>query len=215
MAESHLENICSHWVKFNLMQKKDFIQRCVIAHISSTNKDGGDVINRAERYWDRLSERGYGEAKQLKTENQNTDWYKKLSIYQKEWFDKFWAAFCTTGFSGGKQGAAMRWGQLGELNADDYGHIVSAARKESERRPETVLQGTTPIMAQGWLNARRYDDHITEKETSQARQVSKEGEKVKAIIAEIAHFKKIGNEFSMAEAKRLEIKLENIRGKIK
>lgn len=132
------------------MTKKQFIQQIVIralpeiAHLSST-------IQYAEQLWDSLNYYGYGADKTAKP-LENLDYYKELSENQRLAFDKFWAAFK---HKQGRNGAAMRWMQLGELDAEHYKSIIDAAKQEAlkPRNKDQVRQ-----MAQGWLFERRYED---------------------------------------------------------
>jgi len=36
--------------------------------------------------------------------------------------------------------------------------MIRAAKEEAKQRPALIAQGTTPIYAQGWITARRWED---------------------------------------------------------
>jgi len=136
------------------MKKRDFIQASAAHFMVAVNWDVNKAIDYAERLWQRLGERGYGESKPHEPKAVGEDYYSKLSPDMQAAFDKFWLAF---GYKSGKQGAAMRWYQFGEMPPDKCQKIIKAAAATAVERkklpPEQV-----PIMAQGWLNALRFDD---------------------------------------------------------
>lgn len=190
------------------MNKKDFIQRCVANSILHTNASGDDIITRAERYWDRLDKRGYGNSKSYEPRATGKNWYKELSAYQKEWFDKFWIAY---NLKRGKDGAAMRWFQLGEPSQVEYEKIVNAAKLEAENRPALMAQNVTPMMAQGWLSNRRYADHIEPEGSKINPEVQKRMAEMMDIQSDITHFSKMDDDFSKKEVIRLKEKLSLLK----
>lgn len=133
------------------MNKKDFIQRMVIA--CKPRLDNRDAaIHYAENVWSSLSAAGYGDAKPGKR-RESIDHYSQLTEYQKEWFDRFWSAF---NLKMDKQGACISWIKLGELDKSEYQKIIDAAKAEA-LRPRRKEE--TRIYAQGWLSQRRFDDY--------------------------------------------------------
>jgi hypothetical protein len=134
------------------MTKKQFIQQIIIRALPEI-KNLSATIQYAEQLWENLNFYGYGADKAYEPrENQN--YYKQLSETQRKAFDKFWDAFK---LKQGRDGAAMRWLQMGELSSDQYTQIIEAAKQEAKR---PLAQGQTRKFAQGWLMERRYDDFI-------------------------------------------------------
>lgn len=133
------------------MRKADFIQHVLIRSLPPLEKVG-DGVAYAESLWTELSRLGYGAAKQA-APTENINHYKALSDNQRQWFDSFWKAF---DYKHDRNGAAMRFGQLGELDESEYKTIVAAAKKEAKR---TLPSGQSRKMAQGWLADMRYNDY--------------------------------------------------------
>ena len=133
------------------MNKKDFIQRTLIRR-SPLEADIDASIDYAEKVWHSMCKRGYG-AIERQSERDVVDYYKKLTVFQKEHFDNFWLAF---GYKEGKQGAAQSFLKLGELSEPEYLHITKAAKAENSKPRD---QNSTRKMAQGWLSLRRFDDY--------------------------------------------------------
>lgn len=193
------------------MNKRDFIQRCVSNAINQTGKEQDeDVITRAERYWERLSQRGYGASKQHVPRDKNKNGYNQLTPYQKQWFDQFWNAFS---YKHGRSGAAIRWHQMGELPQGDYEHIVDAAKAEAASRPEKVAQKITPIMAQGWLNNSRYEDHQRKQDTNAKQTESKRQEKIIDLKRDLAFYTTQDSNFARDEVKKIRVRLKKMEVK--
>jgi hypothetical protein len=131
------------------MSKKRFIQDYIIRLHPPIDAVQG-CIYEAENVWEIIQKAGYGT--EQSTPRQNKDYYAELNSFQREWFDKFWQAFS---YKKGRDGAAMRWGQLGNLSIDDYKKIIIAAERESKI---IIPSGTVRKMAEGWLFERRYAD---------------------------------------------------------
>jgi len=161
------------------------------------------AIRYAERLWERLSECGYGEGRRTGPRPLD-DHYRALTPRQREWFDRFWSAY---NHKQGKQGAAMRWGQLGELDDDTYRQIVEAAGKEAQR---PLPPGQVRKMAQGWLTERRWEDHAgPRREPGDERQ-----ETLRRLAAELAHARRMaerGDDYWAGEAERLEDEIRQLR----
>lgn len=80
---------------------------------------------------------------------------KKLEGKRKASFEKFWETF---GYKKGRAEAIDAWAAIPQLTDALMEQILSAARKEAERRPEIQSAGRTPIYAQGWITGRRWED---------------------------------------------------------
>lgn len=80
---------------------------------------------------------------------------KKLEGKRKQSFEEFWEAFA---YKKGKAEAIDAWAAIPTLTDGLVGQILTAARREAERRPETISAGRTPIYAQGWITGRRWED---------------------------------------------------------
>lgn len=136
------------------MSKRRFIQSAApIMLLLHADKPCVDkAVHWAERLWDKLTERGYGASKAPESRAAQNH-YEQLSPRQRDWFDRFWAAF---NHKHGRNRAAMRWAQLGELPNDKYQHIVDAAAREAGRQ---LPQGQSRKMAEGWLADLRWQDY--------------------------------------------------------
>ncbi len=117
----------------------------------------GDAIKYLERLWDALTHHGYGEAKEAKPSHKK-DWFNALPAKQKKWFTDFWNAF---NYKQGRNEAAMAWGEMGHKTDQEYLQIINAATKESQR---ILPQGQARMMAQGWINKKRFMDYQPKKE---------------------------------------------------
>ena len=136
------------------MTKKQFVQHIIIRALPEIDRLSG-TIQYAEQLWENLSYYGYGEEKNAKP-RESRDYYKELSEHQRMAFDKFWSAF---NYKKDRNGAAMRWLQMGELSHEQYQFIIDAAKQEALKSPS---HGQVRKMAQGWLFERRYEDYTPE-----------------------------------------------------
>lgn len=134
------------------MTKKQFIQQIIIRALPEIQNLPA-TIQYAEQLWDRMSHYGYGADKENRP-RESQDYYKKLSDHQRLTFDQFWAAFK---YKKDRNGAAMRWLQMGELDAAQYQQIIEAAKQEALK---ALPHGQVRKMAQGWLFERRYEDFV-------------------------------------------------------
>ncbi len=132
------------------MSKKRFIQSVVIRSLPEPGKLA-QAVAYAEQLWDGLSSHGYGADKMEPRDNK--DWYQQLSARQRKYFAAFWTSF---NYKNGRNGAAMRWHQLGELSDEQYQQIIDAAAKEAQKQ---LPPGQARKMAQGWLQEKRYQDY--------------------------------------------------------
>jgi len=141
------------------MSKKRFIQAVIIRSLPELPKLPA-AIKYAEDLWDALTRHGYGQPTEGKPQT-GKDWYRELSERQRKWFAAFWNAF---GHKQGRNEAAMRWYQLGELTDEQYRQIVEAARKEASKQ---LAPGQVRKMAQGWLFEKRYLDYAPDERVKQ------------------------------------------------
>ena len=172
--------------------------------------EGDKIIAWAEARWALLSERGYGDSRPHQPRATGKNWYKELSSFQLEWFDQFWNKFAK---KDDRNGAAMRWYQMGELSIEEYQHIVYAAGITAKERPELIAQGLTPIHGQGWLNKRRFDDIPKQQDTKAKQTVSKQQEKIIDLRRDLAHYASIDSDFARDEVERIKQRLEKLEGK--
>jgi hypothetical protein len=141
------------------MSKKRFIQAVVIRSLPELPKLPA-AIKYAEDLWEALTRHGYGQPVESKPQA-GKDWYRELSERQRKWFSAFWLAF---GYKQGRNEAAMRWHQLGDLTDEQYQQIVDAARKEAGKQ---LAPGQVRKMAQGWLFEKRYMDYAPDERVKQ------------------------------------------------
>ena len=80
---------------------------------------------------------------------------RKLSGKRLESFEKFWTAF---NYKKDKASAADAWMEIPALTNSLVVVICKAAEATASARPELIAKGRTPIYAQGWLSARRWED---------------------------------------------------------
>ena len=132
------------------MTKKQFIQQIIIRALPEINNLSA-TIQYAEQLWESMNYYGFG-ADKVPEPRGNQNYYQQLSEKQRVAFDKFWDAFK---LKQGRDGAAMRWLQLGELTSEQYKQIIEAAKQEAQR---PLAQGQSRKFAQGWLMDRRYED---------------------------------------------------------
>jgi hypothetical protein len=133
------------------MSKKRFIQAVIARSLPSTDKRQA-ALSYAESLWAWLDQQGYG-ADRTGQPRVSKDWVGEMNERQKRWFNGFWVAFQ---LKKGRNEAAARWIQLGELSDADYQQIIDAATKESRRQ---LPPGQARKEAQGWLFEKRYNDY--------------------------------------------------------
>jgi len=164
------------------MSKKRFVQQVMIRSLPAIDKIP-EAIGYAESLWDALSTAGYGEATTA-LPRETKDWYKSLSEQQKKYFTLFWAAFK---YKHGRDGAAMRWAQLGELSDGAYKNIIKAAESEGLRQ---LPKGQSRMMAQGWLAEKRYADY----QATQPTKTQHKNHKINTLNAELNGIKILYNQ---------------------
>ena len=86
---------------------------------------------------------------------------KRLEGKRLGTFLLFWDAF---DYKTGRAEAADAWLEIPTLTEKIVSDILSAAKKEAERRSKIKADGKTPKMAQGWISGRRWEDEDQEAE---------------------------------------------------
>jgi hypothetical protein len=192
------------------MHKKDFIQAASIQFMPELQWDVDKSIAYAEKLWARLSEKGYGEPKQTGP-RETEKAYDKLTPVMKTAFDLFWIAF---DYKAGKDGAAARWLQMGELPKAEYDAIIAGAKREAQRR-KTLPEGQTPIMAQGWLTGRRWLDHAATPTDQRQQAQGARDLALRKLHGDLAHAKQmrdqIGGDYWQGEVEKLTQQLRDLR----
>ncbi len=199
------------------MHKRDFIQQAVLQFLPMTlGKDGkGNVdlaIAMAEKCWDKLTARGYGDIKQ-QGPREIPKAYDQLGKTpdMKAAFDLFWAAF---DYKSGRDRAAARWLQMGVLEKFEIDQIIQAAKREAAAR-KNLPDGRVPKMAEGWLTERRWLDN-TETSTDQAqKQQNQKQQQQRQVNQDLAHAKRMaddtGDPYWYNEADKLTEQLRQMR----
>lgn len=100
--------------------------------------------------------------KPLSDKSNGAEFYKtkkgrKLKGKRLETFNLFWEAFS---YKSGKAAAADSWMDIDELKDSLVNRIIQTAKREAAERPLILAKGKTPIMAQGWITARRWEDEV-------------------------------------------------------
>ena len=80
---------------------------------------------------------------------------RKLEGKRLQTFLKFWEIF---NYKKDKASAADSWIDIPELTNSLVDEICEAAKVEADGRQEIINKESTPIYAQGWLTARRWED---------------------------------------------------------
>lgn len=164
-------------------EKQKFIRHTTVMLVAChyQHPDTDRAIGWAEALWSKLMEKGYGEKSEPpESQGLKEDWYNKLSVDQQRWFCAFWDAFA---HKTGRNRAAMRWHELGDLTDEQYRKIVAAAKTEAERE---MSAGQVRKMAEGWLSERRWDDHAVNDYATQAKE---RRERYSKATADFAHAK--------------------------
>lgn len=172
-------------------EKQKFVRLAAIVLVAAHHRqpDADNAIKWAEELWKKLAQRGYGEKSEPpESQGLKDDWYNKLSTDQQRWFCAFWDAFA---YKTGRNRAALRWHELGELTDADYRKIVAAAKTEAERGVPT---GQVRKMAEGWLSERRWDDHAANDYATQAKE---RRERYSKAVAEFAHAKSMRDNLNL------------------
>lgn len=189
------------------MEKVRFIRQTAAFFVAShvERPDAARAITWAEALWDKLSARGYGVPDKETKPREAKDYYAELSENQQKWFCAFWQAFA---YKQGRNDAAMRWDQLGELSDAEYRHIVEAAKVEAAR---VLPQGQVRKMAQGWLFEQRWKDY--EPVTAVAPAVNK-GVELSNLMAGLVQAKRMVTMASEPERDFWNKKITQLEGEI-
>lgn len=193
------------------MKKAEFIQNAAIEFMPQCAWNTDKAIAYAERLWQRLNEKGYGDKKPSQPRD-IAKAYDKLNPVQKTAFDLFWLAFDLKSCS--KDKAAMRWLQLGDLPKAEYDQIIAAAKltaKERKQQPE----GHIPKHAEGWLSDRRWLSYQTSETEKLQKQVGEKQQQLSKLSGDLAHAKKMAemskDEWWRGEVDRLEQAMRDAR----
>jgi hypothetical protein len=136
------------------MNKRQFVQG-MITRLAPKLHEFDRALAYTEGLWDRLQAKGYGSPEPTGP-RESVDWYAKLQGAAREQFDAFWEAY---GLKKDRNGAAMRWYQLGDMTAAQAATIVNAAAADRKQWAETAQPGQVRKMAQGWLHEQRWHDY--------------------------------------------------------
>lgn len=187
------------------MSKKRFIQAIVIRSLPPLTKLA-ECIAYAEQTWDKLTQLGYG-AETANQPRESKDWVAALTGVQAASFQTFWEAFA---YKKGRNDAAMRWYQLGELSPHEYQVIIDAANKEALR---ALQPGQVRKMAQGWLFERRWLDHAMKPVVNKQSKIVA----LNQLNSEIMAMQKLYNYNQepalLEQIDRLRVQFEDIKGK--
>lgn len=133
------------------MSKKRFVQDMIIRSMPPPERVAAGV-RYAETIYDELTRLGYGAPKQAKA-REAVDHYAELTGFQRDWLDKFRAAYGIK--YAPRSRTALAWLKLPEQGEAFYQRIIDAARIEATLR---TTRDTTAPYAELWLNERRYED---------------------------------------------------------
>ena len=173
------------------------------------------AIELAKNLWQRLdahTDKPSGKGRSAKPREPEQDYYQQLNDRQRQAFDAFWRGF---GFKQGRNGAAMRFLQLGEVSDEEYRHIINAAKAESNK---TLPAGQSRKMAQGWLAERRWLDYV-EPGSPPASQAQERAVQYAKLQNDLVHAKRMSElltttdevAFWQAEAAQVLAKIEVLR----
>jgi hypothetical protein len=106
---------------------------------------------------------------------------RKVTGWKLRTFEDFWDTF---GYKKGKAEAADSWLDISGLTEEQVrSEILPSARREAYRRQGLIDRGLTPIMAQGWLSGRRWEDEVESPKTSEVDVLPKRTEEEWQAIA--------------------------------
>lgn len=179
------------------MQKRDFIQQAVLQLLPQTKRDDTGkwdtdlAIAMAEKLWDKLSARGYGDSKP----NGPREIPKAYDQLRKNptllaGFDLFWLAF---DYKHGKDRAAARWLQLGPMSKTELDIILAAAKREASARKQ-LPEGRVPKMAEGWLTERRWLDHAETETDHSTKLQAQRAQHLRQLKQDLAHAKRMADD---------------------
>ncbi len=192
------------------MKKRDFIQQAATEFLPQVDWDLDKSIRYAEKLWHKLDSKGYGDSKQSGPQPVSKA-YDKLNDPQKTQFDLFWRAFA---YKQGRDRAAGAWLKLGTLTKDQHLQIIKAARIEAQNR-KNLPEGRTPIMAEGWLSHRRFQDQAETAADHNQQQQQQAAAKIREITSALNHAKQMSqnteDDYWPGEVERLTEQLIQLR----
>ncbi|WP_028489020.1 hypothetical protein [Thiothrix lacustris] len=200
-----------------MSDKQKFVRSTAALFVACHHEkpDAGRAIQWAASLWKKLTEAGYGDKQgESKPRSPEADYCQQMSERQRKLFDQFWGAF---NHKQGRNGAAMRWLQLGECKDDEYRQIISAAKAEAAK---PMQPGQVRKMAQGWLTERRWLDHLEAPSAGVTSPASKRAEEYRALIGELDHAKRTitvykpdeeGHEYWQSQITKLTASIEQLR----
>lgn len=171
-----------------MSEKVKFVRNTAALFVAAhwEKPDAERAVRLAGALWKKLSEFGFGDKPDAKPKPRkpDADYYAQLHGKHKEMFDRFWQAY---NLKEGRNEAAMRWHQLGDLQDAEYRQIISAATAEAAkpRRQEERRK-----FAQGWLTERRWLDHLESAAEGVSSPASKRAGEYRTLIAELEHAKR-------------------------
>jgi hypothetical protein len=200
------------------MQKRDFIQQAVLTFLPQTRHaetgkcDVDLAIAMSEKLWDKLTARGYGDAKPS-GQREILKAYDQLAKTptMKAAFDLFWAAF---DYKQGRDRAAARWLQMGVIEKSEIDQIIQAAKHEAANR-KNLPEGRVAKMAEGWLTERRWLDSVATSTDTAAKQQNQRAQQLRQINQDLAHAKRMaddtGDDYWHNEAHKLTEQFRQLR----
>jgi hypothetical protein len=126
-----------------------------------TREKFADCLAWLEDAWQFLGTAGYVPKDAAPKPRKSVDYVAALDESQRSVFLDFWTRYNAVPKahrSGGRNEAAMRWGEI-DPDPVRAAQIMAAATADAERWRTGPPAGVTRIYAQGWLTARRWEDH--------------------------------------------------------
>lgn len=201
-----------------MSEKVKFVRNTAALFVAAhwEKPDAERAVRLASALWRKLSDSGFGDKQDTKPKPRqpDADYYAQLHGKHKEMFDRFWNAY---GLKEGRNEAAMRWHQLGDLQDAEYRQIISAATAEAgkPRRPEERRK-----FAQGWLTERRWLDHLESPAAGVNSPASVRAVEYRKLSGDLEHAKRMMAAFPVddsshtywqTEAQRLSNAIESLR----
>ena len=153
--------------------------------------DFDKALGYAKKAWHRLDEAGFGDVNRQGPRDipKAYDQLARQPV-MKAAFDLFWAAF---DYKAGRDRAAARWLQMGELHKTEYDKIVQAAKKEAAARKQ-LPEGRAAKMAEGWLTERRWQDYEETTTDLATREQQAREQQLRQINQDLAHARRMATE---------------------
>ncbi|MDF7801797.1 hypothetical protein P4C99_20125 [Pontiellaceae bacterium B1224] len=153
------EHHCPNFIKGNLKKHgKAFAQRVAKQPAKHGAKRGADPLSQAATKPNPTKpNQNYSASGDTVGTSLKSKKGRKLQGNILEWFNLFWEAFS---HKKGKAEAMDAWLDIEGLNKDLADEITAAAKIEALNRKSLIEAKRTPIMAQGWLTGRRWEDEV-------------------------------------------------------